>query len=790
MVQRSTMRRAAALYSAFFGLVLAGLCLAAGARAQPPDEDGYRLWLRYAPLPADRRAGVAAGTIASLAPDSPTVRAARAELERGLDGLLGRSPGAGAGAGYGDRAGTGTQSRGGSGSGTGTGTGTGMDTLTGTGTNSSAGTIVNDSIVLARASDLPADAAVQPRLRKLGLEGYLLERTRLRGHDVTLIAANTDVGLLYGSFAWLRALQTGESLPFASSPGLPRRLLDHWDNLDRTVERGYAGESIWNWWELPGIVDPRYTDYARANASLGINGAVLNNVNAKAEVLGAPFIAKAAAVADVLRPYGIRVYLSVRWSTPLELKQTRSADPLDPEVAAWWRAKADEIYRTIPDFGGFLVKANSEGQPGPQDYGRNHADGANMLARALAPHGGIVMWRAFVYNPAAHPATKQPTQAVDKNSDRAAQAYDQFKPLDGKFDANVIVQVKNGPIDFQPREPVHPLFGAMPATPLMIEFQVTKEYLGFATHLAYLGPLFQEALRFDTRAGAGAGAGADARSLTVAQALQGAQAGKVGGIAGVANIGSSRTWSGSDFDQANWYAFGRMAWDPALDAGAVAHEWAQQTWSPDPRVSDPVVALMMRSREAVVDYMTPLGLHHMMGTGHHHGPAPWIDNLERPDWNPVYYHRAARDGIGFERGAAGSNALAQYAPEVARRFADPATTPPEFLLWFHHLPWSHRMPSGRSLWEELVAHYDRGVAEATAMQAEWERVRPLVDARRGADVAQRLARQREEAQWWRDACLAYFQQVNGLPLPAGVRPPAHPLDYYRALAFPYAPGRG
>jgi alpha-glucuronidase len=748
MVQGSAMRRAAALSSAFLGLAFACLCLAAGARAQPGDEDGCRLWLRYAPLPAAARAQVPDGPVASLAPDSPTVRAARAELVRGLAGLLNR-PSADA------------------------------DGKPGAGP----GNIADGSIVLARAGDLPADAAVQPRLRGLGPEGYLVERTRLRGHAVTLIAANSDVGLLYGSFAWLRALQSGAgaSAALASAPALPRRLLDHWDNLDRTVERGYAGESIWNWWELPGIVDPRYTDYARANASLGINGAVLNNVNAKAEVLGAPFIAKAAAVAAVLRPYGIRVYLSVRWSTPLELKQTRSADPLDPEVAAWWGRKADEIYRAIPDFGGFLVKANSEGQPGPQDYGRNHADGANMLARALAPHDGIVMWRAFVYNPAAHPAG-QSTPAVDKNSDRAAQAYDQFKPLDGKFDANVIVQVKNGPIDFQPREPVHPLFGAMPATPLMIEFQITKEYLGFATHLAYLGPLFQEALRFDTRAGG--------QAMTVAQALGGKQAGKVGGIAGVANIGSSRSWSGSDFDQANWYAFGRLAWDPALDAAAVAREWARQTWSADPRVLEPVVALMMRSREAVVDYMTPLGLHHMMGTGHHHGPAPWIDDLERPDWNPVYYHRAARDGIGFERGAAGSNALAQYAPELARRFADPATTPPELLLWFHHLPWSYRMPSGRSLWHELVAHYDRGVAEAAAMQADWERVRPLVDARRGADVAQRLARQREEAQWWRDACLAYFQQVNGLPLPAGARPPAHPLDYYRALAFPYAPGRG
>jgi len=727
-------------------LLLATLMLAclpavqAQAQSQAPAEDGYELWLRYRPLPLAlrERLQARAAAIVSLGADTPTLRAARQELLRGLSGLAGRLP-------------------------------------------ASAAAPRDGSLVLARASDLPPSPERDARLRSLGPEGYLVERTHLHGADVTLIAANGDIGLMYGSFAWLRALQTGgadtaaaiDAPALASRPALPRRLLDHWDNLNRSVERGYAGQSIWNWWELPDIVDARYTDYARANASLGINGVVLNNVNAKPEVLEARFIAKAAALAGVLRPYGIRVYLSVRWSTPLELHETGSADPLDPDVQAWWRRKADQIYRAIPDFGGFLVKANSEGQPGPQDYGRSHAEGANMLGRALVPHDGIVMWRAFVYSPPA-----QPGQVTD----RAAQAYEQFKPLDGRFERNVIVQVKNGPIDFQPREPVHPLFGAMPHTALMMEFQITKEYLGFATHLAYLGPLFEEALRFDTRAGG--------RASSVAEVLGGAQAGRVGGIAGVANIGSSRNWTGSDFDQANWYAFGRLAWDPMLDSAAIAREWAAQTWSADPRVRDPIVALMMRSREAVVDYMTPLGLHHLMGTGHHYGPAPWVDNLARPDWNPVYYHRAARDGIGFDRSAAGSNAAAQYAPEVARRLQDPATTPPELLLWFHHLPWDDRMPSGRTLWEELVAHYDHGVAGAAAMQAQWEQIRPLVDARRADDVAQRLARQHAEAQWWRDACLAYFQHVSGLPLPPGTSPPAHPLRYYQSLRFPYAPGNG
>ncbi|WP_313033205.1 alpha-glucuronidase family glycosyl hydrolase [Massilia alkalitolerans] len=721
--------------------LLLGAMFAAAARA---DEDGYQLWQRYRPLPAAQAAAVPASAIVTLAPETPTVLAARTELQRALGSMLGR-------------------------------------------VLQAAGAVRAGSVVLARSDGLPAGLPAELRgsLDRIGPEGYLLVRTRMQDQDVFLIAAKSDIGLLYGSFAWLRALQDGSAAslvrsPLVSNPALPLRVLNHWDNLDRSVERGYAGQSIWNWWELPAIVDPRYLDYARANASLGINGTVLNNVNAKAEVLSPAFIAKAAAVAKVLRPYGIRVFLSVRWSTPLDLRETASADPLDPAVAAWWRRKTEEIYRSIPDFGGFLVKANSEGQPGPQDYGRNHVDGANMLARALAPHGGTVMWRAFVYEPPE--ARKRKGLGDDPKHDRAAHAYDQFKPLDGKFDANVLVQVKNGAIDFQPREPFHPLFGALPDTRLMMEFQITKEYLGFATHQAYLGPMFQETLRADTRAGG--------QALTVTQALQGAQKGRVGGIAGLANIGSSRSWSGSVFDQANWYVFGRMAWDPMLDAGAVAREWAAQTFSPDRQVLDPVVAMMMASREAVVDYMTPLGLHHLMDTGHHHGPGPWVDNLERPDWNPVYYHRAGRDGIGFDRTARGSNAVSQYAPDVARRFSNPATTPPELLLWFHHLPWDYRMPSNRTLWEELVARYDRGVLEVGRMQERWNGLRGVVDAQRWNDTAQRLAQQRVEAQWWRDACLAYFMHVSGRALPAGAKAPAQSLEYYRAQRFPYAPGNG
>ena len=681
-------------------------------------EDGYELWLRYPPLQGAARTQLQgrARAIVHAGPASPTLQAAVAELRRGVAGLSGREP-------------------------------------------ASSAQIVAGALVLATPAGAPA--GIRLPWAELGGEGFVLRSLRLQGRDVTLIAANTDLGLLYGSFAWLRAAQTGADLARLDEQSVPKiglRMLNHWDNLDRTVERGYAGASLWDWWRLPDIRDTRYTDYARANASLGLNGTVLNNVNAKAESLTAPFLAKAAVLADVFRPWGIKVYLSARFSAPVELGGLKTADPLDPAVRAWWRAKADEVYRAIPDFGGFLVKANSEGQPGPQDYGRSHADGANMLAEAVAPHGGVVLWRAFVY---AHEGVV----------DRASQAFAEFQPLDGQFAANVIVQVKNGAIDFQPREPLHPLFGASPRTPLALELQITKEYLGFSTHLAYLGTLFEEVLKADT-----------GRTGSVARGLR--------AIAGVANIGTDRNWSGSQFDQANWYAFGRMAWDPDLSARAVAQDWAAQTFTPRPAARDAIVELMLPSREAVVDYMTPLGLHHLMGTGHHHGPAPWVDNLERPDWNPVYYHRADRGGIGFDRSPTGSNAVAQYAPALARLWADPRTTPPELLLWFHHLPWDYAMPSGRTLWAELIAHYDHGVAAVADMRRRWAALQPDVDAQRHAEVAAYLAVQEREARWWRDACIAYFQSVSGLPLPAGVRPPEHDLVFYKALRFPFAPGRG
>jgi alpha-glucuronidase len=468
------------------------------------------------------------------------------------------------------------------------------------------------------------------------------------------------------------------------------------------------------------------------------------------------------------------MFLTARFSAPIELGGLKTADPLDPAVRAWWKAKIEEIYRYMPDFGGFLVKANSEGQPGPQDYHRTHADGANMLAESLAPHGGIVMWRAFVYS----------SEAPD---DRAKQAYSEFVPLDGKFAANVLVQVKNGPIDFQPREPFHPLFGAMPKTPLMMELQITKEYLGFATHLAYLAPMWEETLDADTQV--------KGKGSTVAHVVDGQLHGYVRtGMAGVANIGADRNWSGSHFDQANWYAFGRLAWDPEASSQSIAEDWVRMTFSNETGFVEAVVGMMMGSREAVVDYMTPLGLAHLMGTGHHYGPAPWVSDLARPEWNPAYYHRADADGIGFARGPHeknnGSNAIAQYSPGVAARYADPKQTPENLLLWFHHVSWDQRMASGRTLWDELVIHYDHGVQVVRQMRRTWNAQAGQVDAERFAQVAAFLAIQEHEAKWWRDACIAYFQSVSKRPLPAGAEPPAHTLEYYQSLKYPYAPGRG
>ncbi|MDR3119670.1 MAG: alpha-glucuronidase, partial [Mediterranea sp.] len=591
----------------------------------------------------------------------------------------------------------------------------------------------------------PVLLKVQPA-GTLGPEGYSI---RCRGaNDAVTVTSGTERGLLYGAYHLLRLQEMGQAggrLQVDESPRYDIRILNHWDNLDRSVERGYAGISLWDWDGLPTTVSPRYEAYARANASVGINATVLNNVNATPQILSATYLAKVKALADIFRPYGIKVYLSINFSSPAELGGLPTSDPLDRAVRRWWKDKAGEIYRLIPDFGGFLVKANSEGLPGPQDFGRTHADGANMIADALKPHRGIVMWRAFVYNPG--------------DEDRAKQAYGEFMPLDGKFRDNVIVQVKNGPVDFQPREPFSPLFGAMKKTPVMVEFQITQEYLGFANHAAYLAPMWKECLDSDThRQGTGS---------TVARVTDGSiYPQKIKAIAGVANTGMDANWCGHHLAQANWYAFGRLAWNHRLSSEEIAGEWITLTFK-DATAGQPADGfagfkeelghMMLQSRQAVVEYMMPLGLHHIFAWGHHYGPEPWC-NIPgaRPDWMPSYYHKADAKGIGFDRSHTGSHATAQYSAPLAELFDNPSACPEELILWFHHLPWDYRMKNGTTLWEELCHTYNRGVQSVRAFQQVWDRHEKHVDAERFAHIQHKLKIQMRDAIWWKDACLLYF----------------------------------
>lgn len=692
-------------------------------------EDGYAGWLRYRPVDDNTLLHAYRQTINAIqvAGHSATTDAIKNELSQGLNALL-------------------------------------QTTIPFTNTNTTSNTLIAGTpaalpiLKQVLGNDLPP----------LDKEGFLILSKTINGKKCTIITANTDIGVLYGTFHFLRLLQTRQSiqtLHIVSVPKTTLRLLNHWDNLTRYVERGYAGISIWNWHTLPDYIDARYIDYARYNASIGINGTVLNNVNANADVLTLPYLQKVAALAGVFRPYGMKVYLSARFSAPIETGHLKTADPLNDTVRQWWQSKAKEIYTLIPDFGGFLVKANSEGQPGPQTYGRNHAEGANMLADAVAPYGGIVMWRAFVYNPQAN--------------DRFKQAYDEFTPLDGKFSKHVLVQVKNGPIDFQPREPFSPLLAAMPQTPLMLEFQLTQEYLGQGTHLVYEAPLFKEVLEASTYV--------NSNNTTVSSIVD-ATTHPLSGIAAVANIGNERNWTGHPFGQANWYAIGRLAWDHDLSSAQIAEEWIRQSFSNHPKVVTTIKEIMLASHEAVVNYMTPLGLHHIMGNGHHYGPAPWSDNLPRADWNPVYYHKADAKGIGFDRTTTGTNALQQYPPMVQQLYADSNTCDEQYLLWFHHVSWQHKMKSGRNLWEELCYKYYAGTDTVKAMQQQWNQLEGFIDAERFQQVKMLLAIQMKEAVWWRNACLLYFQTLSQLPLPTKYEQPDHTLEYYKQLHFPYAPG--
>lgn len=706
-------------------LIMAALCQNAKA------EDGYRLWLRYDQVSDSKKLQHYRERVRNflISGNSETLTAAKDELRLGLRGLLGTDV-------------------------------TEVSTVAGNGT-----------LVIGKSGDaVLAPLKLESKLRDAGQEGFVILNSKVNNKEVIVISANGDTGVLYGVFHFLKLIQTYQdltNLSIASAPKIKYRILNHWDNLDGTVERGYAGFSIWDWHKLPDYIDPRYRDYARANASIGINGSVVTNVNANALVLTPAYLEKVAALAKVFRPYGIKIYLTARFNAPMELDKRSTADPLNPDVRKWWAAKADEIYRYIPDFGGFVVKANSEGQPGPQNYNRTHAEGANMLAEALAPHNGIVMWRAFVYD------DKVP-------DDRHKQAYTEFKPYDGTLKENVLIQVKNGAIDFQPREPFHPLFGAMPRTPLMMEFQITQEYLGFASHLVYLATLFKECLDSDTYA--------NAKGSTVARIVDGSLDNhSISGMAGVANIGTNRNWCGHPFAQSNWYSFGRLAWDHELSAEEIADEWIRMTFSNEEETIKKISAMMLASREITVNYMTPLGLHHIMGRNHHYGPGPWVAG-GRPDWTSLYYHRADSLGIGFDRTASGSNAVGQYFPPVAEIFGNVEKCPEKYLLWFHHLPWDYKTKSGETLWNAICYKYSAGVDSVRWLQRTWNELEDKIDPDRFSHVNMLLTIQEKEAVLWRNSCLLYFQTFSERPIPEGLEKPEHTLEYYRNLSFPYAPG--
>ena len=591
-------------------------------------------------------------------------------------------------------------------------------------------------------------------------EGYnIYARPAQQGDNIqyeATITASNPIGLLYGAYELIRlqntdAYNTGsgnqqnfsKAIDETEKPQVGLRILNHWDNLDGSIERGYAGKSIFKWEEIKlgkngkgGSISKSLHDrlitYARANASLGINGSVLNNVNASPKMMTAEYINKVKVIANILRPYGIRVYLSINFASPMALGYTKTADPLDKKVQQWWQKKAKEIYATIPDFGGFLVKANSEGQPGPGDYHRTHADGANMLADAVKPYGGIIMWRSFVYG------------ANHKGEDRVKQAVSEFKGMDGKFRDNVILQSKNGPLDFQPREPYAPIFDNIKQTPQIAELQITQEYLGQSKHLTYLAPMWKEFFGF-------------------------VNPDRLVGISGVANIGDDANWCGHPFSQANWYAFGRLAWNPSLTAEEIAHEWLVQTYeNQDERFTKPVEMMMMTSREACVNYMMPLGLHHIFKFDHHYGPEPDGFIASYPlEWCPVYYHKADAQGVGFDRSSKGSDAVGQY-PEPYRSLYDNIETcPEEYLLWFHHVPWTYKMKSGSTLWQELCMKYNMGVAmvevyrdfwHTSAKQymkgheQEWQHTDSLLNV------------QLENAKEWRETCLKYFQTFSKMDI--------------------------
>jgi alpha-glucuronidase len=675
---------------------------------QTPNEDGYRLWLRFAPP-----GGAAARYRQTLRHvlvegNSGTARIIRDELTAGTTAMLGAA--------------TPVVQQG----------------------------VADGAVVIGTPKNSAAIRSLgwQADLTKAGPEGYLIRAARVGNRPVVAIASDGEIGALYGAYHFLRLLQTGQPidrLTIMERPKVQLRMLNHWDNMDGSIERGYAGRSLWQWSELPGTLSPRYVDYARANASIGINGTVINSVNANVLILTPDYLAKVAALAELWRPYGLRVYLSANVAAPIRLGGLTTADPLDPGVTAWWKAKAEEIYKLIPDFGGFLVKANSEGQPGPKDYGRNHAEGANCLADAVAGHGGNVIWRAFIYD-------------EDVDPDRAKRAYIEFTKLDGQFRPNVLVQVKNGAIDFMPREPFHPLFGALNKTPVLAEIQATQEYLGQAKHLVYLGTMWEEFLDSDTYA--------RGKGSTVGEVIEGAVIPqRITGIVSVLNPGLDRNWCGHHFSQANWYASGRLAWNPELSAQQIADEWTRMTFTNDTKTVETIRSLMMGSREAFVNYTMPLGLHHLIG-GDHYAPMPENAKSQRPDWTATYYHQASTEGIGFDRSMKGNKAVEQYFPPVRDMFDNLATCPEDLLLWFHRCGWDYKLKSRKTLWNGLCEKYQEGARQAAAMQTTWQSVAGQIDPQRHKEVADRLAIQVTDAAKWSDQILRYFQGFSKRPIPA------------------------
>jgi len=695
------------------------ICATAGVNSVYAD-DGHELWLNYKLVSNGEKLTEYRELIRAtmIEGESATIQAARKEMQMGLAGLLGSAI-------------------------------------------PEVKEVDENGVVLVgkyRSFHVLREIDLTNEMEKAGDEGFVIQNAELNGKKVIVITATEDIGVLYGVFHFLSLLQSNQDISginIVSAPKIKLRMLNHWDNLDGT--RVYPGFSIWDWHTLPTYIKQRYIDYARANASIGINGTVLNNVNADPLIVRHDYLVKVAALADAFRPYGIKIFLSANSDSPEKLGGLKTSDPLDPQVKEWWKNKVKEIYSLISDFGGFLVKANSEGEPGPADYHRTQADGANVLAEALNPYHGVVIWRAFVY--AYNP------------KDRAREAYDIFKPLDGKFASNVLVQVKNGPLDFQPREPFSPLFGSMPETPLAMEFDIGSGALGDDIGLVYVAPMWREFLNSDTYA--------KGKGSAVAKVIDGTLDGyKLTAIAGVSNISLDSSWTGNIFGQANWYAFGRLAWDYDLTSEQIADEWIRMTFSNDTAVINPIEKIMMDSRENVVNYRDPLGLNMLGGWSIYHGP--WVDNSVHADWNSPYYHRADSIGIGFDRTRSGSDAVDQYFPPVANRFASLDSCPDEYLLWFHHVPWSYKMRSDKTLWDELCLHYYQGVDGVEEIQRSWDSLKGKIDAEEFNSVRMLLNIQLDDAISWRDGCVLYFQTFSNLPIPVGLSPPEHDLEYYEA----------